>query len=411
MRLYKKIYLAIVVSLLAVVLIAAIGGRIGWRNSPAHQSMEMLADLVAAALPEANEPAGVQQQAIRRLAGKLDTDLALYDERLRLIAEAGDPLPVPRRRQETGWLPSPRGAAWGIALSDGRMLVVRAPIRFRFPVLGIVLFLGSIALAVALCAYPFVRGITRRLERLQEGVETLGAGDLSARVPVKGRDEIAQLAGSFNRAAGRIEELVGAHRMLLANASHELRTPLSRIRLGIELMQRRDDPKYRRDLERDVAELDELVDEILLTSRLDAAPQLHIEEVDLLALAAEEAARHEGCDVSGEPITLKGDARLLRRVIRNLLGNAERYGKPPVIVTVARDGAAAVLTVADSGPGIPEAERERVFTPFHRLDASSRGAGLGLALVRQIARAHGGDVRIVTHPNAASAFRVILPVR
>ena len=135
------------------------------------------------------------------------------------------------------------------------------------------LFLGGIALAVALAAYPVVRGLTRRLERLQTGVDTLGAGNLSARVSVEGKDEVARLAESFNRAAARIEELMGAHRMLLANASHELRTPLSRIRLGIELLQQTHDPKYKAALERDIAELDLLIDEILLTSRLGAVAE------------------------------------------------------------------------------------------------------------------------------------------
>ena len=110
-------------------------------------------------------------------------------------------------------------------------------------------FSAASSLAVAIGAYPIVRGLTRRLERLQAGVETLGAGNLSARVKVEGKDEVARLAGSFNRAAARIEELVGAHRMLLANASHELRTPLSRIRLGIELFEQSKDPKYKAAIE------------------------------------------------------------------------------------------------------------------------------------------------------------------
>src|SRR5262249_51049143 len=162
--------------------------------------------------------------------------------------------------------------------------------------------------------------LTRRLERLQVGVQSLGAGDLSARVKVEGRDEVAKLANSFNQAAGRIEALVQAHKMLLANASHELRTPLTRIRLGLELA--KEDPARKAELEKDIAELDLLVDEILLASRLDAVEHLnHAEEIDLLALAAEECARYDGCSIEGKPILVRGDPSLLRRMIRNLVEN------------------------------------------------------------------------------------------
>jgi len=269
--------------------------------------------------------------------------------------------------------------------------------------------LGAIALVVAACAYPMVRGLTRRLERLQAGVETVGAGDLSARVTVEGRDEVARLAESFNHAAARIEELVKAHRMLLANASHELRTPLSRIRLGIELFQEKGDPKYKAELERNITELDELVDEIPLTSRPAATPALQThEDIDFLALVAEECARYE-ISPQGEPATVRGDPRLLRRLVRNLLENATRHGKPQVRAELRHADRFVVLDVMDAGDGIPEAERERVFTPFHRLGADAKGAGLGLALVRQIARLHGGDAVLTPRPDAPVCFRITLP--
>jgi signal transduction histidine kinase len=277
--------------------------------------------------------------------------------------------------------------------------------------LRLLIFLGAIAVAVALCAYPVVRGLTRRLERLQSGVETLGAGNLTARVKVEGGDEVARLAQSFNSAAARIEELVDAHRLLLANASHELRTPLSRIRMGLELYGRHGDAAARTELERDIAELDSLIDEILLTSRLDAAPALQAdEEVDLLALAAEECARYEACSAEGEPVLVRGDSRLLRRLVRNLLENARRYGRPPIRVEVRRQRGDAVLDVIDMGSGVPEAERERIFAPFQRGGADGKGAGLGLALVRQIARLHGGDAAVSPRGDAPSCFRVTLPV-
>jgi signal transduction histidine kinase len=409
-RLYQKIYLTIITSLLLVVLVAGGVWRLGGDRMPVAQAFEMAGELAAAALPRADAPQSAQQAAVERLGRRLQIDLALFDPRMRPIAAFGELLPPPPPRFRTGgWLMGPRGPAWSFHLPDGRWIVARAPIHHANPVIGLMLFLGGIALAVALGAYPVVRGLTRRLERLQTGVETLGAGQLSARVEVEGRDEVARLAASFNRAAVRIEELVGAHRMLLANASHELRTPLSRLRLGLELYEQRPDPKLKADLARDIAELDLLIDEILLASRLDAAPTLQSEPVDLLGLAAEECAHYEDCTLTGEPVTIQGDARLLRRLIRNLLDNARRHGAPPVTVSLARQGGQTILDVADRGAGIPAGERDQVFTPFHHVGGESKGAGLGLALVRQIARAHGGDATVAPQPERPSCFRVTLP--
>ncbi|HEX6829576.1 MAG TPA: ATP-binding protein, partial [Burkholderiales bacterium] len=268
--------------------------------------------------------------------------------------------------------------------------------------------------AIGIGAYPISRRITRRVERLQSQVEALGAGNLSARVEVEGSDEVAELAASFNRSAEKIERLVGAHRALLASVSHELRTPLSRLRIAIALLEK----EYRSDLkaqvERNIAELDELIGELLLASRLDtiAGPD-GTEDVDLLALVAEEGAR-SGADIFGDPVTIRGDPRLLRRLTRNLLENARRHAPdaPAEVRVRARPEGGAWLRVADRGPGVPESERERIFEAFYRLPASERqesGSGLGLALVRRIARRHGGEVRCLPRDGGGSVFEVELP--
>ncbi len=409
-RLYQKIYLTIIASLLLVVLVA--GGVWRWGGGPpGPQIFEMAGELASMAVPAASAPQSEQQKAIDELAQRFRTDLALFSENRMPIAAAGRPLPLPPPRGEGGWAYGAGGPAWSFRLPDDRWIVVRAPGRHRHPAIGLVLFLGGIALAVALAAYPVVRGLTRRLERLQAGVDTLGAGNLSARVRVEGKDEVARLAESFNRAAVRIEELMGAHRMLLANASHELRTPLSRIRLGIELLQQTDDPKYKAALERDVAELDLMIDEILLTSRLGAVQKPQMEEsIDLLALAAEECARYDDCAAGGQALTVRGERRLLARLIRNLLDNASHHGAPPIAVEVRREGGRAIIEVMDNGVGVPEAERERVFSPFHRLSGDSIGMGLGLALVRQIARLHGGDAIVAPRLGHPSCFQVSIPL-
>src|SRR5215831_9218920 len=406
-RLYLQVYLTIVASLVLVVLTAGLVWHFFAGVPPFNQPFAVAGEVIGELVPPASAPPAEQQRAIDRLARRLDADLALFDRAGEQLAAAGRPLPAPGRNSGY-WLRTPGGPAVVIALSGGRRLVARLPPRGRPTALFLVTFLGAVALAVALAARPVARRLTGRLERLQHGVESLGAGDLGARVKVEGRDEVARLAQSFNHAAGRIESLVDAHKMLLANASHELRTPLTRIRLGLELVEARGERKA--ELAKDIAELDQLVDEILLASRLDAIDRLDVrEEVDLAALAAEECARYDDCGVEGGPVTVRGDPTLLRRMIRNLLENAHLHGAPPVAVAVERADDRALLRVSDGGPVIPENARERLFAMFYRIPGRSgaKGTGLGLALARQIACRHGGDVTY--HPERGSCFTVALP--
>jgi len=294
---------------------------------------------------------------------------------------------------------------------------------------GFVGLLGLTALAVALGAYPIVRRLTQRLEAVQRGVEQWGAGDLSVRLPEAGEDEVASLAQRFNVAAERVQTLVRSHKALLANASHELRSPLARIRMGLELMPAAAsgaNTRVRDELARNIAELDQLIDEILLASRLDLAdaPLGQMEEVDLVGLAAEECAQvgAQLTVVDGGPHFLAwGSARLLRRVMRNLLENARRYGRDAqgqaqaieVDVRHAADRVNAELVVRDHGPGVPEALCERIFEPFYRLPGASEregGVGLGLALVRTIAQRHGGQVRCEAAQGGGAQFVLTLPL-
>jgi signal transduction histidine kinase len=413
-RLYLQFYLMIVASLVLVVVAAGLLFRMVVDVTPAERAFEIAGEVAAAAIPPADAAKEAQQRAITRLSERLRVDLALFDAARTRIAAAGNPLPSPGRfRRGGGWIYGMRGPAWSIRLPDGRWLVAGVPARRWHPGLALLTILGGTAVIVALVALPLARRVTRRLERLQTSVESLGAGDLSARVTVKGRDEVARLAASFNRAAAHIEALVDAHKMLLANASHELRTPLTRIRLGIELLKHGDDAKRRADLEADIAELDGLIDEILLASRLDAGVALDAnEEVDLLALTAEECARSEACSLSGDRATVRGDPRLLRRMIRNLIVNAEQHGKPPIEVELRAVSGHAVLSVCDAGPGVPEAERTGLFLPFQRASAGDAraGTGLGLALVRQIAERHAGSVAYGPRGARASCFTVTLPL-
>jgi signal transduction histidine kinase len=364
-RLYVQIYLTIVGSLVLVVITAGLLWHFLAGVPPFEQPFEIAGEVLAELVPPADAPVVEQQQAIDRWARRLNADLALYGRANEPLAAAGQPLPAPSRGGRSGgWQRTPRGPAVSIHLPDGRWLVARLPSQRRPSALVIGLFLGAIALAVALGALPLVRRLTGRLERLQQGVESLGAGDLRARVKVEGRDEVARLALSFNAAAARIEGLVDSHKNLLAHASHELRTPLTRIRLALELVDAA--PERKLELAQNIAELDRLVDEILLASRLDATERLD-EQVDLGALAAEECARYDDCSVEGTPVVVEGDPTLLRRMIRNLVENAHLHGDPPIEVNVGSRNGRAVLNVCDRGPVIADEARERLFSPFYRV--------------------------------------------
>jgi signal transduction histidine kinase len=300
-----------------------------------------------------------------------------------------------------------------IEFDDGRVLFARWRDEARIG-FGFVFWLAMIVAAVGLAAYPVARRLTRRLEQLREGVDALGEGDLGARVPVRGHDEVASLAVRFNLAAGRIEQLLDAHKTLLANASHELRSPLARIRMAIELIDRGDGQAARAEIARNIGELDTLIEEILLASRLEAraAPDEPFSEVDLTALAAEECARVGAQFDADGVILLPGNARLLRRALRNLLENARRHGSnAAVTASLGRSGNTVILSVCDRGPGVAPAERERIFEPFYRPAGTgeSGGAGLGLALVRSIARKHRGEATCEPRDGGGACFRVRLP--
>ncbi len=316
----------------------------------------------------------------------------------------------------------------------------RAPAWLQTPT-GFAWLLGFVALAVALGAYPIVRRLTKRLEGLQKGVERWGDGDLSTRLPVQGQDEVAFLAERFNAAAERVQTLVKSHKSLLANASHELRSPLARIRMGLELLGRDSVGAHQRsEMARSIDELDQLIDEILLASRLDlrdagdASTLGPTEEVDLVGLAAEECSR-TGADLEiapgTSPVLVQGHAKLLRRVLRNLLENAVRYGRAASTSDAVGSEAAvrlqlsiehgvgpsaartAVLWVEDRGPGVPAALRERIFEPFYRLPGASEregGVGLGLSLVKTIVERHGGRVHCEDRPGGGARFVVSLPL-
>jgi signal transduction histidine kinase len=410
----RHLYVQIYVALVAILILFGVLVFATWLLLPPSEDRQRLitggAAVLGDLLPAKDRPITETQAALDRLYDQLGADLSLYAADAKLLAAAGEVISAPDLSdRESGWIHG-RGGGPRIALhlADGRWLIVRAHHEGGASWLAM---LSLLAIAVAIGAYPVVRRITRRLERLQTRVDQLGAGDLSVRVEVQGNDEVAQLARSFNRAADRVEKLVEAQRGILAGASHELRTPLTRIRMGVELLAGDDRSALRARVSRDIRELDELIEEILLASRLRAGESLESSEpVELLALSAEEGARVDA-HVTGAPTTVQGDTRTLRRMLRNLFENAQRHGRgAPIDASVETTGMGlARIVISDAGPGVPETERERIFTPFYRATGVSEGgSGLGLALVREIARHHGGDARYLPREGGGSCFEVTL---
>ena len=416
-RLSLQIYVTFLGILLLFGILISIALYLRPPDEQDRRSLNGVSTLLGEMLPTPDRPIEELQAEVERLGQLFPFDITVHAADGVLLAAVGDRLPAPPPEQTQGGFVRLDGQRPMIAflLPDGRWVMARW--RHRNRVAGWLISLGLLAVAIAVGSYPIVRRLTRRLERLQTRVEALGAGEFGTRVEVEGKDEVANLARSFNHAADRIEKLVTAQRTMFAGASHELRSPLARMRMAAELLPGDERPELRERLSQDIAELDELIGEILLASRLDAMDTLdrleRTEAVDLLALLAEEAAR-TGAEVSGEPISIQGDPRMLRRLMRNLLENARRYAAGALIEAsiMSLDRGGTQVRIADRGPGIPEEERERIFEPFYRRsgmrEPNDGGIGLGLALVRQIARHHGGEARCLPRDGGGTCFEVDL---
>ena len=415
-RLYLQIYAAVLGVLL---LFALLMSGVFWQMDDDHRPARWLDELTAfadASIPPPDADADRLARWAKALARPFELDLAVYDGQGRRLVAVGEAMPAPPATGGSRFLPDGGYGhrVFALALSDGRWLVARGD-HMRRPLPHFLAAIALLAIATGIAAHPLARRLTRRVENLKRHVEDFGEGRLALRVPVEGHDEIARLALAFNATAERIERLVADKTRLLANTSHELRTPLARVRAALELLGDGPRPDLIRQAESDLMELDELIGELLVSSRLDAPERvLERESIDLLALAAEEAARLPGVEVSGTSHTTSGDPRLIRRLLRNLLENALRHGEPPVCVEVGpspRSGSVRVA-VLDHGPGVPESLREKIFEPFYRPagSASSRGGiGLGLALVRQIAERHGGHVACEARAGGGTRFLLDLP--
>jgi signal transduction histidine kinase len=277
--------------------------------------------------------------------------------------------------------------------------LLRITLLVAFPLLVVLL---------AAVSWRVLGAALRPVEALRSGAEEITGGARPGRLPVPDSgDEIQRLAVTLNDMLHRLDAARARQRAFVADAAHELRSPLTNIRTELEVAQRLPDdtdwPALSEDLLTDVDRLSRLVDDLLLLARADDAatrPARATGPVDLDELLAEVAARYPTVEYArpAAPVTVDGDRDALARVAGNLLDNAVRHAAARVVLSVAPDGPYARISVCDDGPGIPAADRERVFHRFTRLDdARARdagGSGLGLAIVRELVRAHAGTVTL-----------------
>ncbi|MFE9625682.1 sensor histidine kinase [Streptomyces sp. NPDC006527] len=284
------------------------------------------------------------------------------------------------------------------------------------------------ALTVMLIGFPLLLAVvaavtwlvTGRALRPVEGIRRemaaiTASADLARRVPEPDtHDEVARLARTTNETLTALETAVERQRRFVADASHELRSPIASLRTQLEVGAAHPELLDVAGAVEDTVRLQNLAADLLLLARLDAGERPADARVDLAALAREEAAGRASVTVDAESVEVAGSRGQLGRVLANLLDNAQRHARSAVTVAVRREGERAVVEVADDGDGVPEADRERVFERFVRLDAArSRdegGAGLGLAIARDVAVRHGGSLTVGEAPAGGALFELRLPV-
>jgi len=290
-----------------------------------------------------------------------------------------------------------------------------------------------------LLVYPFSRGITSPLRQMASAAAAMGRGDFSHPVTATSSDEVGELARTFEQMRGQLAENERLRRALIANVSHELRTPLAVLRARFENIEDGVEPNDPAAISSSLVEIERLgllVERVLDLSRLESgASPLHLETVDLATLvrdatsdlavltpdATSDLAPLEPdatCEVPDgltievpAELTLVADRTRLHQVVRNLTDNAVRHGGGRCCVSAAARDGSVVLTVTDTGPGIPESERERVLERFFRLDGARGvgGSGLGLAIVTEIVELHGGSIRITDHDPTGCRVTVSIP--
>lgn len=332
------------------------------------------------------------------------------------VVPAFDGLDRPTMLQQLGEFPV-------VAVPVGSQAVLLGPPgEIELPWSTLFGLLGVLTVAVSLVGWGLGGTMVREMEALGQAARRFGDGDLTARSGLTAHDEVGRVGQQFDRMADRIAELLQGHDHLLQAVSHELRTPAARIRFGLELLEGAGtaDERHRliASIDDDVTELDELIEELLSFVRLQRGLTPGARRAFSVAQPTRDMVA-DLADLHGEvafdvavddDVVLSAVPHKYTRVVRNLVGNAARHARSTVQVHVEANDAWVVLTVDDDGPGVPVAQRARVFQPFVH-DPQKGGTGLGLALVERIVRAHGGDVAVGDGPLGGARFVTTWPLR
>jgi signal transduction histidine kinase len=430
-KLYLRLYFAFLGVLLAVVAVVAGINILTGRSFAVVRSGPHMAGHLARMVDLRREPI---DRVIDELHEALGIDISVVGPHGEVLAASGSPLPpidlrvLDRVQQGPGWVPGMHGlVAAPLHRVPGGVVLGRLPMPERMMrtlvIRNALLVLGTLLVSLVL-VYPLSRSITRPVEKLTAAVQAYGRGDLARRSGLGDlEDEVGQLARSFDEMADRIQVTRRAEKELLANVSHELRTPLARMKVALELIQPPDEAVQKRlqALNEEVDELERLIADVLTTSRLELAAlplrKVRLRIADLVAKARERSLVLQpasAIDARVEPeLYLDADEGLLARALDNLLDNARKYGNgTSVEVEARRDGSSALISVRDRGPGIPPAELEHVFDPFFRGEDARReasGFGLGLALAKRVAEAHGGSAQAVNAEGGGARIELRFP--
>jgi signal transduction histidine kinase len=427
-RLVVRVYAF--VALLAIAIMAALLVLPRYTRGPRY--MEPHAALVQYMVDRwsTKNPAGLAE-SLARVEPRLRGKLTLFDASGNLIHTTGEPpLDPPTTSERTELDTGKWSLDWGrivVRSDDGSMIGVYAPDRPGFP-WGYVLPFGAIILVLVLIASIwFTARLARPLDQLATAARRFGEGDTASRAKLYRRDEVGDVGRAFDEMADRTALVLQTQRQLMGDVSHELRTPLARIRVALELAA--EDPGAAKDVLADVGtdldEIDQLISDILTTARLDAGTAALAREATSVSELADRARQRFTArypertleqSVAGDDRAIECDPVLLRRALDNLLDNAAKYSDPstPVRFAVTPNGKSVAFEIEDNGVGMSTDELARAFTPFWRADGSrtrkTGGVGLGLALARRIARAHGGDVTLASQVGRGTVARLEVPL-